>query len=59
MQRQNTVTMSAEEFDAIHTKIWLITNMINNVDEWKSMDGLIGRIKDKAVEALNIMDEED
>ena len=59
MQRQDLVTMSGDDFDTIHTKIWVITDLIDDTERWKTMDELLNRIRMEAAEALNIMDKED
>jgi len=58
MQRQDLVTMSGDDFDAIHTKIWLITDLIDS-GEGRITKELLSVIREEAETALNIMDRED
>jgi len=53
MKRQDTVTMDGEEFDSIHTKLWLITDHIDRGNE------SIADIRRFAQDALDIMDREE
>jgi len=56
MQRKNIVTMSGEEFDKIHTNLWLITDYIDNGYKTET---LTKDIRAWAQGALDIMDLED
>ena len=58
MQRKDTVTMSGEEFDKIHTCLWLITDCIDSEHGSKTFS-LIPDIRRYAQEALDIMDMEE
>jgi len=58
MQRQDLVTMSGDDFDAIHTKIWLITDLIYS-PMGRTTKELLNDIRENAETALNIMDRED
>jgi len=53
MKRQDTVTMDGEEFDSIHTKLWLIADHIDRGDV------SIEDIRRFAQDALDIMDREE
>ena len=53
MKRQDTVTIDGEEFDSIHTKLWLITDHIDRCDV------SIADIRRFAQDALDIMDLEE
>ena len=65
MQRQDTVTMDGDEFDDIHTKIWLITDLIDDAktsymySPGDETEQLLNGIRQTATEALRIMDKED
>ena len=53
MKRQDTVTMDGEEFDSIHTKLWLNADHIDRGNE------SIADIRWFAQDALDIMDREE
>ena len=58
MQRQDTVTMDGDDFDDIHTKIWLITDIIDRA-EGCITEKVLTEIRQTVTEALRIMDKDD
>ena len=59
MKRQDTVTMDGEEFDSIHTNLWLITDIIDRNDVHAADEEMVKNIKRYAQDALDIMDREE
>jgi len=58
MERKDLVTMTGDEFDDIHTKIWCIKDTIDRA-EGKITKKLLQEIREYAVTALMIMDSEE